>query len=231
MVARRTTLLDALMSRITINAIPEPNRATFEILSDLNLGQFYLGGGTGLALQIGHRYSIDFDLFSENNQLRTDDRLKLKNLLSSKGDIEVLMEKDGTLALLLNNINVTFFYYPYPIIEPGPVHRTLKIASITDIALMKLSAVVNRGNKKDFIDLYFIIKDCISLDQLLHLTKEKFRDARDFAVQALRALTYFFDADLDPMPKMIKPVEWERVKNFFLKQSKIISLRNFEIDL
>ena len=94
----------------------------------------------------------------------------------------------------------------------------VKIASLEDIALMKIAAIIGRGSKKDFIDTYFILKNGIGLSKLLKLSHKKFSHVRDVSIQALQALVYFDDAEAEPMPKMSLPIKWETVKSFFIKE-------------
>ena len=121
-------------------------------------GDFYLAGGTGLALRLGHRISLDLDLFSENRLLNQADRQTLKKNLEASGKLQILEEKEGTCHLRLETTAVSLFHYPRKLLKPPSKWSGLKIASIEDISAMKLSAVINRGSKKDFVDLFFILQ-------------------------------------------------------------------------
>jgi len=118
---------------------------------------FYLAGGTGLALQIGHRYSNDFDFFTDQNF----NNESIKQILASVGTFQLFQDKEGTVEGSVNNTRLSFFHYPYPLIDETIFVGRLELASILDIALMKLSALSSRGSRKDFVDLYFL-KDKLS---------------------------------------------------------------------
>jgi len=179
-------------------------------------GNFYLAGGTGLALRLGHRISLDLDLFSDR-LLNQSDRLALKKTLETSGKVEILDEKDGTCHLRLGNTAVSLFHYPYRLLKPPSKWTGLKIASVEDIAAMKLSAIVSRGLKKDFIDLFFVCRSHKAPD-LFKWAERKFPGHPNFAVQAAKALVYFEDAEKEPMPKMLKPAAWPGIKAFFEKE-------------
>lgn len=111
--------------------------------------------------------------------------------------------------LIVDGIKVDIVNYPYPWIDSPVVENDVTLASIQDIAAMKLSAITNRGTKKDFIDYYFLLKT-YSLEELLDLYVRKFSDAQLFT--AIKSLTYFQDAEADPMPRMTESLDWENVK-------------------
>jgi predicted nucleotidyltransferase component of viral defense system len=178
---------------------------------------FYLAGGTGLALRLGHRTSLDLDLFSSRNLLSQSDRLTLKRALETSGKVEIMDERDGTCHLRLGTTMVSLFHYPYELLRPAAAWNGLKIASIEDISAMKLSAVINRGSKKDFVDLYFMCRERKTAD-IFKWAKLKFPDHPNFTVQAAKALVYFEDAEKEPMPRMLKPRTWTGIKIFFEKE-------------
>jgi hypothetical protein len=178
---------------------------------------FYLAGGTGLALRLGHRISLDLDLFSGNRFLDHSDRIELKKNLEISGKVEILEEKDGTCHLRLENTAVSLFHYPYKLLEPPEKWNGLKIASVEDISAMKLSAVISRGSKKDFIDLFFMCQ-AHKMGDLFKWAERKFPDHPHFSVQAAKALVYFEDAEKEPMPRMLKSAAWKEIKKFFEKE-------------
>jgi len=180
-------------------------------------GDFYLAGGTGLALRLGHRISLDLDLFSKDRLLDNSDRLSLQNILTASGKIEVMEEKDGTCHMQLENTAVSLFHYSYKLLKPTSKWAGLKIASVEDISAMKLSAVISRGSKKDFIDLFFICRLHKTAD-LFNWAEQKFPGHPNFTIQAAKALLYFKDAEKEPMPRMLKPAAWPEIKAFFEKE-------------
>ncbi|MBI4803203.1 MAG: nucleotidyl transferase AbiEii/AbiGii toxin family protein [Elusimicrobia bacterium] len=187
-------------------------------LASLAGGNFYLAGGTGLALRLGHRISLDLDLFSTDCLLDHSDRLALKKSLETSGKVEIMEEKDGTCHLRLENTAVSLFHYPYKLLKPPSKWSGLKIASVEDIAAMKLSAIISRGAKKDFIDLFFICRSHKPAG-FFKWAERKFPGHPNFAVQAAKALVYFEDAEKEPMPRMLIPVRWSAIKAFFEKES------------
>jgi len=190
---------------------------------------FYLAGGTGLALHLGHRISVDFDLFSAKNELTPFDRASLLDALRDRSaDLTILMDKDGTLSVRWQDVNVTFFCYPYPLLESLTVIGGVPIASPADIAAMKLAAIVGRGSKKDFVDLYFLMQQQ-PLKHWLDQATDKFREMRDFRALSLHALSYFADADAEPMPEMLHPVEWDKVKEHIQHEVRQLGRRYYRL--
>jgi hypothetical protein len=171
------------MNRIDLSVLPEKVRQVLEILEKRPLWKdFYLTGRSGLAIQIFHRPSFDLDLFSEKNPLSRSERGKILDSLRPLGRLEIQTNEEGTLRVICEEVGIAFFHYPYPLIKPLVEYKRVRIASLMDIGLMKLSAIVGRGSKKDFIDIYFLLKDHISLDKLLKFAKEKFGEMRDFSI-------------------------------------------------
>ena len=187
---------------------------------------FYLAGGTGLALLLGHRRSVDLDFFSRTNRLQSDERRTLLAQLRRLPAWTLLQVRDGTVQGRVGRVRVSFFWYPEPLIKPLLRHGPVRIASTVDIGLMKIGAVIGRGARKDFIDLYAICRH-IPLSRLLALAPKKFRDSRDFTLQALRALSFFDDADKDPPVIAPTPVvaDWTRVKAFFSQEVRSLTRR------
>lgn len=183
-------------------------RSVFTALGQLNfLRKFYLAGGTALAWQIGHRQSIDLDFFSDQKF----DNEKIKRALLPLGKIKIINEEKNTLHVAVNDVLVSFLYYPYPMLYKTILADKIFLASWQDISAMKLSAVANRGSKKDFIDLYFILQK-ISLAEILKIFAKKYR-AFDYSVaHLLKSLVYFDDADKEPLPKMLKKISWLKIK-------------------
>ena len=182
---------------------------TLELLKNLlslNLfQQLRLVGGTSLALQIGHRKSIDLDLFGEIDV----DVLEINNALAQIAQPTQLNNSKNIHIYLINGIKVDIVNYTYPWLEDVIYKDCLRLASNFDVAAMKLSAITGRGSKKDFIDLYFLLKQQ-SLSQMLDLYLRKFNDGSLFLV--LKSLVYFDDADVEEMPNMLIPIKWKMVK-------------------
>lgn len=170
----------------------------------------YLAGGTALALQIGHRISYDLDFF-------TDRKFKAQIFLKEMGRFKLYRHErvaQGTILGRLGNVKFSLFYYPYHLLKKTVSFKNINIASITDIAAMKIAAISERGTKRDFIDLYFILQK-ITLAEVFNFYDRKYQKLSSNLLHVKKSLVYFEDAKNDPMPKMIIPVSWEKVKFFF----------------
>lgn len=181
------------------------------------INDFYLAGGTALALQRGHRLSVDLDFFTARNPLGDRERGSLKTALSGLTGFQVRQETDGTLHALVNGVEVSFLRYLYPLVRKTLRWRGLSVASQPDIGLMKIGAIIGRGSQKDFRDLREILRTH-PLDPLLRLSRKKFPDAEDFIFQASKALVYFTDADSGPEPRLLKPEPWAAVRGYFERE-------------
>ena len=182
---------------------------TLELLKKLQslriFSQMRLVGGTSLALQIGHRKSIDIDLFG----LLNVDFDALTDELKTIGDVIVLGNSKNIHTYLIDEIKVDIVHYEYPWLKDKIVSDEIHLAAIEDIAAMKLSAIIGRGSKKDFIDKYYILQQ-FDVAQLMSFYGQKFRDGSSFLV--LKSLVYFEDADNEAMPLMFEDLSWEEVK-------------------
>lgn len=192
-------------------AITEAVERTLRDLQQISdLANFYLAGGTGLALHVGHRRSIDLDLFTREP---FDPEVILGKAEKLDG-LRVLAKDLETLHLNIRETKVSFLGYRYPLLFPCDALHEVKVADPRDIACMKISAIAGRGTKRDFIDLYAVSKHH-ELEQLLACFKEKYAQANYSMVHVLKSLTYFEEAEKDPMPDMLVALNWERVKQFF----------------
>ena len=178
--------------------------------------RFYLAGGTAIALQLGDRHSVDLDFFAENDEIHSRTREELVRVFSRRKS-QIIENTDGNLLLLVDNIHVGFFSYGYHLLEPFLSIENVNLASLLDIGLMKLDAIVGRGARKDFYDLYFIARK-FPLKKLLLSGKRKYPQVRDFALMALEALLLFDNADRDLQPEMLMEIPWNTVKKFFIEQ-------------
>lgn len=184
------------------------------------LNQFYLSGGTALSLQLGHRESEDLDFFSEVNFEPLTVELELEKV----GRLQSRETFENTLNCVLNGVKLQFLGYPYPLLEPLVEYEKLKLSSVLDIACTKLQTIGARGSKKDFIDMYEIFNR-YSLQELLDQMKKKYVQT-DFSVtHILKSLIYFEDAELQPMPRMHKGIEWEQVKKRMREVVKGVTLQ------
>lgn len=176
-----------------------------KIMNCNSFTDFNLVGGTSLALQIGHRKSIDIDLFG-NSEIYADEFIEI---LSEFGKVITIKKSKNVLILSVGGIKVDFVNYKYPLLAKIEVKENIRLVSQTDIAAMKLNAIVGRGSKKDFIDLYFLLQK-FTIKEMISFFNQKFDDGSEFMV--LKSLHYFDDADLEEMPEMTIPVNWEEIK-------------------
>ena len=199
---------------------------SLELLTELEenpsplLSNWTLAGGTGLAFLLGHRISEDLDFF------RTDD-LDLRMLhdaLAKHGHYETLQEAEHTLTVIIRKTKLSFFRIMDPFLFNPCPHRFFSIASIRDIALMKLIAISGRGSRKDFADLFLILQNPPTLESYFDMLPEKYGASRINTYHILKSLTYFHDAETEPMPHMLVPFDWEECKAFFIRQARAIVL-------
>lgn len=167
--------------------------------------QFNLVGGTALALQIGHRISIDLDLFTHEDY----DQQNIWSVIQSMGEAERLVDKPPFLQVRLNDVKIDFLKFPYSFVQDYTVIDEVRLAPIKLIAVMKLLAIARRGVKKDFVDLYFILKQ-YSLHEVVGFFSQLLPNVDLFHI--LKSLTYFDDAEPDADPKMLEKVSWKDVK-------------------
>lgn len=192
--------------------ISKATRDDLEILKRAGLlRNYYLAGGTGLAMQLKHRLSIDLDFFSK----KAIDTKSLIQRLQKLGDFTVDKEAENTLNCRLNGTRLMFLQYDYPLLFPLLGIKGIKLADARDIACMKVSAISSRGSKKDFIDLFFICKKIAPLEKLLALFEKKYKKVDYNMAHILKSLVYFEDAEKEPMPKMFINVSWKEIKSFF----------------
>lgn len=185
----------------------------FRLISKLELTHdFYLAGGTGLALHFGHRFSVDLDFFSDDaNAVSPDQRSTLRAVLYDP-TLEITYDEDSTFVVTWRGVGISFFRLNlYPLVEQTFLLDNVRLASIEEIGAMKLAAIINRGTRKDMVDLYFILQQ-VSLDSLFKVAAVKYAKVRSFPVSAARALSYFDDAESVPMPKMIDKTSWSKMK-------------------
>lgn len=178
----------------------------------------YLAGGTAIALQIGHRESKDFVFFTKEKFEARNLANELKRRLSN---FQLEKVAWGTIMGYIGKIRFTIFYYNYPLLFKPKNFLGINIADLRDIAAMKIASISDRGWKRDFIDLYFLIKnEIVSLDECLNLYERKFRKLRQNKIHILKSLVYFEDAEKEKMPKMFQSVSWSEIKKFFEKEVK-----------
>lgn len=179
-----------------------------------NIGSFaseknlYLAGGTALALQLGHRLSVDLDFFSQEDL----DTKKLKKDLSESGfKYKINNETTGTLELVMDDVKISFMEYRYPLLKDFEIFEKNKLASVLDIAAMKVTAISSRGSKKDFVDIWMILQKYEPVE-IFDAVRKKYQNANYSTAHLLKSLTYFKDAESDPDPRLVVETNWEEIK-------------------
>jgi hypothetical protein len=209
------------MSSLFWETISPDMRSILSAFSRSEIGaKFYLAGGTALALQLGHRLSVDLDFFSPTEDIPTLRRTLEKALASFSPTLAD--SAWGNLVYLARNIRVGFYGYGYEMVAPLVETQEVRLASLEDIALMKLDALLARAARKDFYDLYFICQK-IPLQTILDLAPGKYPSVRDFEAQTVKRLVYFENAEQDIDPQLLSSATWGRVKEYFIKQSRDIA--------
>ena len=189
--------------------------STLELLKKLQrlpvLEQTRLVGGTALALQLGHRKSIDLDFFGTGDC----EAEYLRESIAGIASLTILKESPHIHIYIVDGIKVDIVNYKYPWLDDVVLEQGLRLASVSDIAAMKITAIIGRGTKKDFIDIAFLLHH-FSLEEILHFYAAKYNDSSVF--MAMKSLAYFDDAEADPMPDMFVNQSWQQVKAYILSK-------------
>ena len=183
--------------------------------------QFNLVGGTALALQIGHRISVDIDMFSksvfDNKQLK---ECLLENFQGH--DISFDYEAKNTLIGSIDQIKVDFIRHSYPTIKETKTIEGIRLCSLEDIAAMKVSAITDNGTRiKDFVDLYYLLHH-FKLDEIIQFYEQKYQSENSF--HALKSITYFNDLDVESINNINflknKRIKFEKLKSILIKETE-----------
>ena len=169
------------------------------------LAGYGLAGGTSLALQLGHRVSVDIELFGE---VPFEDE-EVVPYLAQIGPFTLIKRSENIFVAVVQGIKVDLVRYAYRRLAPFVVEDGVRMFGLADIAAMKLGAIAGRGSRKDFIDLH-VLMEHFSKEQLWEVYRAKFPDSSEFLLR--KSLTYFTDAEREAMPEMHIPLTWEEVK-------------------
>jgi hypothetical protein len=203
------------------NTITPSMREVLFTFTSAAIGEhFYLAGGTALALQLGHRQSVDLDFFSPDQDIPSIVS-PLKDALG-KFNSTLADSSWGNLVFVADGVRVGFYGYGFDLVNPLVQTDGLRLASIADIGLMKLDALLSRASRKDFHDLYAICRT-IPLRILLDLAPQKYPYVRDFEAQVVRHMVYFDRAERETPVPLIDEVPWDTVKEWFNSQALSIS--------
>lgn len=193
--------------------LEEPQRVALRALKGAASLGFYLAGGTALCMHLEHRRSFDLDLFrgesfdaDEMVQSLADMGIKLEHVTKSR----------ATVHADVAGVRTSLLTFPYPLLEtPLASPAGVPLAGLRDIAAMKVEAIASRGARKDFYDLYYICQSGLTLPAVVEAYQSKFASAHPDIYHRLRAMTYFDDAEREPLPALLRPVEWATVRAFF----------------
>lgn len=200
------------------DALPKETLNALSVIATqewLETPEWYLAGGTALALQVGHRKSVDLDFFSIQS---TFNPAPVIGRMSPLG-FETTSIEEGTIYGILKGASISFIAYPffkrkYDYLQ----YEKVNVLDKRDIAVMKVTAISQRGAKRDFFDLYWYAQNEESLRDVLTRLPNQYPSAQHDYQHILKSLVYFADAEGDPMPEMSIPVEWEEVKRFFISE-------------
>lgn len=183
------------------------------------LPRYYLAGGTGLALHLGHRFSVDLDFFSADaSAVGADDRADLRTAFDDP-TLTIAYDQDATFVANWRGVGISFFRLNlYPLVQEYVLVEDVQIASVSEIGAMKLAAIIARGTRKDLVDLYFILQT-VPLQTVFEVAAVKYASIRSFPVSTIRALAYFPDAESLPMPQMIDRTPWSKMRRFLEHQA------------
>jgi hypothetical protein len=194
------------------------NPDQYELLPYLKLFQqsFYLVGGTAIALHLGHRRSIDFDLFTLSNLNKQRIKTKLLQIPFPQAPI---FEDYDQIHLMINNVKVTFFSYPYPVLHPGKLKNIITMPSLLSLAAMKAFALGRRAKWKHYVDMYFLLHDHFTIAEICTETEILFQN--QFSEKLFRQqLAYHNDIDFsEPVEFIGEPIPENTIKDFLTEKA------------
>jgi hypothetical protein len=193
-------------------ALSPEHRDALLALAPASRQGFYLAGGTGLCLRLAHRRSVDINLFRD---AEFDPAAVLEELQAEGLQPTNVRTKANTLWFDVNGVPTSLMAFPYPRVASSSPALGVQVASLADIAAMKVEAIASRGARKDFIDLYFVCNDGLTLAGAVSSFERRFASAHPDLAHRLKALVYFEDAEREPEPLLLRPVPWAVVRGFF----------------
>ncbi len=198
-----------MSASLKIDSLDPSAYRLLERLASVCDDDYYLAGSAALALHLGHRPVRGLDLMSAVHRLLPPERRDLlQSLLQLDPGIRVETARDGYLFVRSGaGTALRWYYYPYPLAAPlEELDGGLQLASLTDLGLMKLGAIISRGSRRDFVDLYLLCRR-LPLRQLLAASEDKFGHVADFPLQAAKALADRSQWSDEPLPRLTTPLE------------------------
>ncbi len=210
---------------LQLQSVPKKTAQAFEICQIMNLFSmdlWYLAGGTALALQVGHRQSVDLDFFTSK---KTFDEKKVEKMLASSGQWKTTSLDVGTIYGELAGAKMSLIAYPF-FLPKKPLLRygTVSMVSSADIAVMKCMAISQRGRKRDFFDMYWLCHNVRPLYDTLLSVHTQYTIKQNMT-HILKSMVYFDDAESDPDPIIYFRASWKTVKSFFRREITGITTR------
>lgn len=206
------------MKKFHLGILNRRQLTIFPRLKFLGKEKFYLAGGTGLSLQLGHRSSIDFDFYSQKHFDPPRFYQKIEAVFPK--ETEKISQAEDTLFCSVNQVSLSLFQYEYPLVKPLVNIGGVPVASLVDIAAMKMIAVAHRPVKRDYIDVFYLLR-AFSLDQMFRFVQKKYSNFNLY--YCLRALTYFEDIKEEGKRKIKvfdKSFSWEKAKKKIFEEVK-----------
>lgn len=219
------------LKALRVEVLPRKVQKAFQniILFDfLPCDDWYLAGGTALALQTGHRKSFDLDFFTPRVSFHED---VLERSLFATGAWNTTFRDKGTIYGEFIDIKVSFIAYPF--FHPSPQRvrcGNVCVLAPHDIAPMKIIAISQRGRKRDFVDLYWYCLNRESLAEIVQRAVHQYPGQQHNLHHFLKSLSYFADADEDPMPEIFFDASWETIKAYFQKEVPCITKELLHLD-
>ena len=214
----RVSVKNTKPEELHVDKLPLETRRTFLYSTELEFlsKDWYLAGGTALALQVGHRQSVDLDFFTPRLNFR---ELAFERNLLATGKWTTSFREKGTIYGMLGKAKMSFIAYPF--FQPSP--RRIRVGNIRmlvseDIAAMKIIAISQRGRKRDFVDAYWYCVHREPLARVIERALHGYPGQEHNMGHILKSLVYFDDADQDPMPKIFFKTTWPEIKKYFKRE-------------
>ena len=211
---------------LRLDILPPATRRAFLACIKLRLfrrNKWYLAGGTAMSLQVGHRQSVDLDFFTPLKKIQ---EVAVERELLNTGHWQTTYRESGTIYGKFMEAKMSLIAYPFFIPAKGRLFcGTITILLPTDIAVMKIIAISQRGRKRDFFDLYWYCRNREPLENIVRRAVKQYPGQEDNLNHIIKSLTYFVDAENDPAPKIFFSASWKEVKFFFQKEAVILSRR------
>ncbi len=224
-----SVLTEKKPEELFLDRLPTATQKAFRFITEQELispDTWYLAGGTALALQVGHRRSVDLDFFTEHANF--DETALERKLLQTK-NWKTTFRQDGTIYGEFLGAKVSFIAYPF--FQPSTEHVRcghVRLLIPEDIAAMKIIAISQRGRKRDFVDLYWYCHNREPLRAVLERALVQYPQEHNVP-HFFKSLVYFTDAEQDPMPQLHFEINWKDVKKFFIKEVPQLAREMFDL--